>query len=324
MADIEVQEERIDPVENLSGWMDAKASKFRDAGPEEQTGESEAPASPAEPTVAQEPAPAPEAQAVPDWYESGLVTKHGFLKGRPGPEVEKAFYHAETAKQKAEREAAELRQQMEQMRRDREAEQAVKRVMQTPEPKADPDAEIDRLWFENPAEARRRIAQEAIESARKVTHEELSRIEASRYEAERTAQAQSAANAAVDWVAKEYGVDPETAAMKLAGTFVHITTHVAETGDDSVWRDPNTYASVFRRLYGDPQSARPIEVPPSPAPLSDPPGSKRPAASPTRPSEPGSLLTREQEEARKAFARIGGVDPKRLIERAKARGGIRG
>lgn len=315
MSEHAVQPTRIDPIENLDRWLDDRIG--RDAEPGAETGQSNAPDSPAEPTVAQAPEEGtqPEAQAEPDWYDAGLVANHGFLKGRKGPEVEKAFRHAEATKQQAEREAAELRRQLDQMRMAQEAEAAARRVMseQRPAAQAPTVDEIESAWFENPAKAKALLMQQAEERARNAMREELTMAQEAAQAQQRQMSARSAAAQAVQWVADTYGVDESIAQARVMGTFTHLAAHVDQSGDDSVWQNPNAYAYYVRQLVGDPA---PAQVPTVPVPdFPDPPGSKRPSSAPARKAATGSPLRAEFEDAARSIAAAIGNDPDKVAAR---------
>lgn len=325
MSEPEVQpEERISPIDNLSGWLDAKT---RDAEPEEQTGQSAEPASPAEPTVAEAPV---ETQPAVNWREVviGEDVDHGFFKQKKVPEVIESYKHAQLAMQEAQRERNEALKELEALRREREAEAAVRRVTgvqpQVAAPAADPYEErIQALWFENPSEAQRLIQERATENARRTAEEVFTSAEANRWAAEHQRSAQAAANTAIERVSQLYNITQQEAEFAVTGALPFLINRAASEGD-GVWLAPENYIETVRLVRGNPAIAAPT-IPMTPVPeLSDPPGSKRAAAAQTRGSQP-SPLTREEEQTRRALAGQFGLDPKDLIARGVNRaGGNRG
>lgn len=328
MSEPEVQtEERINPIDNLSGWLDANT---RDAEPEEPTGQSEPPASPAEPTVAE-----PEAAAQPaavNWREVVLPddVPHGFFKGKKVEVLLESYTHAERAKQEAERQRNEALKELEQLRREREAEAAVRRVTGVQpvanEPQADPlDAEIQAAWFEDPNKAQRLMQQKFASEAQRIAQEESQRAEMTRQEASRQRAATEAANAAVQRVAEMYGVSEEQAKARVMGAFTPMAAHVQTTNDADIWLNPDSYINTVRWMVGDPIPAAAPTIPTVPVPeLSNPPGSKRPASAPTTHASEPNAISREEEQVRRRLAKEFNLDPQGLINRAVARGGSRG
>jgi hypothetical protein len=320
LSEPEIQtEERINPIDNLSGWLDAKE---RDAGPEEQTGQSAEPASPAEPTVAEAPVAT---QPAVDWREVviGDDVDHGFFKGKKVSEAIESYKHAERAKQEAERQRNETLKELETIRREREAEAAVRRVTGT-QPQPEPTVSAEDLWFENPKEAARLIREQALAEARQASAEVIQAERAQQqYEQRQRAMFDTAHNAVTE-VEKRYGLDRQRAEAVVAGTFSYLGMQESQTNDPSVWLNPENYLAVVRQMIGDPAPrTAPPTIPTTPVPeLSDPPGSKRPAAVQQRsPEHPA--LTREEEQTRRALAKQFGLDPQRLIDRAANRTGGR-
>lgn len=321
MSETEAQASaRISPADNLDGWL---SERTRDAEPEAPTGQESVAASPAEPTVAE---PDASAQPAVDWREVVLPedVPHGFFRGKKVGDLFESYKHAETAKQQAERERNELRQRLEALERERETEAVVRRVTgigtQPAAPQQDPrDAEIDKLWFENPAEARRLLNEKWAEDARRVAKEEFANVREAEAVEQQTYAAQNAAREAVEKVAKDYGIAPEQAQARVMGAFSLLAAHATETGDNSIWTVPENYLRAVRMIAGDPTPAiqPPVVAIPAPSRLSDPPGSKR-AATASRVPEP-SPLAAEEEAVRREVARIAGVDPSRLIKREQQR-----
>lgn len=292
MAETEPQESvRIDPTENLAGWLDK-----RDAEPAENTVAVESepvPASPAQPTVAEQPPP-----PQPDWYEAGLAdVSHGFLKGRKGPEVEKAFRHVETAKQQAERERNELRQRLAQY----EAQRA---------PEAPKGIEPN-LWFENPDEAQRRID----ERIAKVTDEKLNAYIQKTQAEQQTARALDNGGKAYDSAREALNLDAPTFNLRAPAVMLHLTDPNSPFyGDGNGLFDKDRYVEVYRALW--PEPVAPVVVASVPEPAL-PPGSKK--AAPMVSTATTSSLSREEREARKVIAEYTGLDAEKLYKRAENR-----
>jgi hypothetical protein len=283
-------------------------------------------AEPAE-APATETAPQETPAAQPNWREVVLdgVEEYAFFNGKKVQDVIASYKHAETKLQEDAREKAELRRQLEQIQREREAEAAVKRVIGTtqPEPqKDDRDAKIDSLWFENPAEARRLLAERASEDARRVAQEELARAREAQEAQQRSQDAISAKDSAASQIAEMYRITTEEAQRRLLGASGLMMRHVQETGDTSIFLVPDNYVSAVKFAFGEPTTAQSAPAP-TPAPLTvpDPPGTKRPAATNSRrPSEP-SPLTAEKEDIIRELSRVTGADPDRAVKRAAARTG---
>lgn len=307
---VETPRGSVDPTENLDKWLGERSE--RDAEPEAPTGQSNAPDSPAEPTVAEPQAPPATEVSTEPWWETGLAEAgHGFLKNRKGPEVEKAFRHVETAKQAAERRAALLEQQLEQVRRDREAEAAVLRVQNAQQPQAEkptPEAELEALFWTDQAEYTRRVREMAKQDAL----QEWNAAASARESEHRQQVSVSAGKQAVDQIASEYGVDAATAARMVMSTF----THLAASDDLDVWTKADSYVDQVRWLHPRTTPAAPIVAPPVPE-LPNPPGSKRPATTTPRTPELRSAMSSEEEAMRREIARIADVDPDRYIKRGR-------
>lgn len=311
----------VNPADNLDAWL--RERKERDAEPEAETAKSTEPTSPAEPTVAQpEPDPATTEDYTEPWWEQGLAeAKHGFLKGRKGPEVEKAFRHVETAKQRAEREAAELRQQVEQMRIERAAEAAVQRVQGKPQQEPQPDlyAQLEQQFWEKPGATFQQLQQIAVQEAKQQVWQDIQTAQEVAAQQQRAEATVTAGQYAAAEVMRHYGVSQEAAENMV----LTAAANLAESDDFNVWFDPRNYLSVIGQLYGDPRPQGIAQPPVAPVTeIPDPPGSKRPASVQRRASEPSQFRT-ETEELRRSLAQSFGVDPDFAIERARARGGRR-
>lgn len=317
MSETAVQSARIDPSENLDAWLDKKIA--RDAEPEAETGQSDAPDSPAQPTVTDS-----VQSAQPDWREQVLPedVPHGFFRGKKVGDLFESYTHAERAKQDAERQRNEIQRELEQLRREREAEAAARRVLteQQPAAQAPTTDEIEAAWFENPARAKALLMQQAEERARNAVREELGRAQEANQAEQRVQYAQQAAAHAVQRVADAYGIDEQAAQRRVMGTFALMSAHEQANNDPSVWLNPEAYLYFAEQISGGPPP--PASYPaPTPAPeLPDPPGSKRSAPPASRVSQP-SALRAETEDAYRALAAVVGADPDRVIARRTARRG---
>jgi hypothetical protein len=307
-------------IENPMEWLD----KRLDAK------ESPASETPAEPTVA-EPAAVP--QPVSDWKDVVLPddVDHGFFRGKKVGDLYQSYRHVETAKQKAESERNELKQRLDKLEREREAEAAVYRVQQAQAPRQsqpgeDPRwAEVDNNWFTDNVKARKIQAELIAEQAAQIADQRFQqyRQEAEQVEYKRNVLRQG--EEAYDTARTKLNLDTKTWNLRAPAVMLQLTDQNSPYYGDgfNVFR-PEAYLQVYRDIYGEAvQSAPPVVVKPTPE-LPPPPGSKRPTPV-SQPDNTISPLTRERADAVERFAMIGGVDPKRLAERtAKRLGGNRG
>jgi hypothetical protein len=301
---------RVSPVENLSGWLEDREAK-REKPAEEPA--------PAEPT-AEVPVEAP-VEPAGDWWETGLAdANHGFLKGRKGPEVEKAFRHVETAKQTAERERNELQREIEAIKREREAEAAARKVAaenKPSQPPVDVDAEIEAKLIENPREGIRLIRERTLAEARKLAEEVEQKFRNENEQAEYNRQVKQAGEQAYDKTRELVNNDPKFD-KRMRSVYVEVTDKNSPYyGDGYNAFRPDVMAKVYEELYEVSASPAQIVVKPTPE-IPTPPGAKKPSAANL--AEPSSSpLTRERIDAARTFAAIGGVDPKALVARQERR-----
>ena len=307
-------------IENPMEWLD----KRLDAK------ESPASETSAEPTVA-EPAAVP--QPVPDWKDVVLPddVDHGFFRGKKVGDLYQSYRHVETAKQKAESERNDLKQRLEKIEREREAEAAVYRVQQAQAPRSsqpgeDPRwAEVDNLWFTDNARARKLMSELNAEQAAQIADQKFQqyRQEAEQVEYKRNVLRQG--EEAYDAARTKLNLDTKTWNLRAPAVMLQLTDQNSPYYGDgfNVFR-PEAYLQVYRDIYGGSvQSMPPVVVKQTPE-LPPPPGSKRPTPV-SQPDNAISPLGRERLDAVERFAAIGGVDPKRLAERtAKRIGGNRG
>jgi hypothetical protein len=328
----------INPIENPSGWIDNYLERERDAEPEAPAGQPAAEASaepastPTTPQATVEPAADPLAG---EWWETGLPANHGFLRGRKGDQVEEAFRNGERMWKRTQEENARLKRELEDARR-RPAEPPPQAPPVAPvqqQPQEPTDEEIDQLWLENPSEARRltveKAKREALDAVRAERQAEV--------QAEEQRQAGEASQTVMTYLMTERGYDEAAAKRAVISTFPHLRQLRQEGSAPDAFTNPRVIlwmvdqilAPAMTAATAPPTSAQPAApaeeqppVPPTPT-VPNPPGSKRPASLQARtPTE--SPLRAEQEEVRRSLAAEFGVDPQRLIDRAKARGGRRG
>lgn len=316
----------INPIENLSGWIDKHLEQMRDAEPADTSGQPDA-ASSAEPASAPPAPQAVEPTADPlagDWWETGLPANHGFLKGRKGEEVERAFRNGELTWKQAQTENARLRRELEDTRR-RSAEAPAPAPVAPVQQPQNTEEEINQLWFENPAEAKRLMVEEAKREALGAVKAER---EAETFAAEQRT-AEEASRSVADYLVAARGYDAAQAARTVIATYP-LLQQLRDQGRSDAFTDPRVVLWMVDQILEPARSAAPptaapaAEVPPTPAPsMPNPPGTKRPAALNARPATANPLRA-EQEEVRRSIAEELGIDPQRLIDRAKARGGNRG
>jgi hypothetical protein len=316
VAEIEAPSpERISPADNLDGWIEAREKK-KDAEAGQSAGKQDTLSAPAEPTVSKPEAPAQTTSG--DWWESGLTdAKHGFLKGKKGDEVEKAFRHSETAKQAAERRANDLEKRLADFERERIADMAAARVVEQQRvvaPTVDPAEGIDQLWFENPKLAYAKIVEqaraEAAVEAAKARDEVQSGLQREKYLA--------AGNAAYEAARVALNLDEATWSKRAKAVYVDVTDPDSDYYKNYGPLNVENLVTSYRELYGEPApQAAPIVLAPAPS-QPDPPGSKRPAP-PVRSEPSQSLLTAERKRALRQIADIAGLDPNSMIARAEQR-----
>jgi len=293
---------RVNPADNIDKWIES-----RDAKPE--------PAEKPEPVVAEpeEETPAAPPPAVEptegNWWETGLTdVSHGFLKGRKGPEVEKAFRHVETAKQKAEREREDLRREIDQLRRQQQEPPKVQAAPPTQQPTED---EIERNWFDNPAIARQKIE----ERARAIADESIAKYEATQEQKKRQQTIISTGSKAYEDARTKLNIDEETWELRSPGVMLHLTNERSPFyGDGHNLMRADAYVDAYKALYGDP-TPPPVVVKPAPEPP-NPPGAKK-AAAVTDHTPAASPLSAEEREARRVVAEAAGLDVERFIKRGE-------
>lgn len=299
---------KINPADNLDGWLnerlDAKGAVESD------------PAQPTTETVAQAPP-----QPVIDWREVVLPddVDHGFFRGKKVPQVIDSYRNAEARLKQKEQESADLRRQLDGLQRQREAEDAARKVQQQQQaPTPSPDAEIERLWFDNPKEAAARVREQAIAESRAITQQEVQK-------ARQEAQAESyqtrvyeAGTRASDAARRTLNLDEATWKLRGKAVYLELTDQRSDYfGDGQNLFRPEEIVKTYKALWGEPAKAdaTPIVVKQAPEPP-NPPGTKKPASQAA--DSPGaSPLSAERQRAIKTIASIGRVDPK-LIEKRQA------
>lgn len=303
----------VNPADNLGKWFEDRLT--RDAGPDAPAGQPEA-ADDAQPAAVDPVA----AQPVTSWrdVEIGDDARNAYFKKKKVGDLETSYDHAVAAKQKSERERNELQRELEQLRREREADAAARRVAGEREakPPADPQAELEALFWTDQAEYTRRVREMAKQDA--IQEWEAAR-EVQEYQHTHSS-AMSAGDAAMQAVMHHYGLDYETANARMAGAVFSLLPKL--NGATAPLTDPQVLLDEYVAIYGPPQAAPVVTAPVPPAPeLSNPPGSKKPAAMRPRVSEPSSMLNTEAEATRISLASAVGLDPDFVSERARARAG---
>ena len=301
MAIIDVSTEGSDPSENLSGWLEK-----RDAGPEPAT------PAPAQPT---------------DWKEATIPedVDHGFFKGKKVGVLYESYKHSENAKQAAERERNELRAENEKLRREREADDAARRVhtaQQPRQPDPDPDAEIEQILLQNPKEGIRAITERAHRDAERLIDERWQQREAEREQRQGIARVYEVGGKAYDEAFAELSkADPNLTrelfndrAPALMHHFTNPTSRYYGDGDNLLRKE--AYLDLWPKLYGTSQQVvvKAATEPPMP------PGAKRPGSA-AKPSEPTTPIDRDDRAARRMLAEVAGIDPDKFIARGEKRRG---
>ena len=306
-----VQEKKPSPLADIGGWINKHVA-------DSDTDGDATPAAAPAPAQAQAQAPLPEPESASDdgggaeWWERGISSTHGFLKGKTGPQVEEMFRHAERKileggterRASAERELQQLR-----------AERDTWRASQTPPADAIPKKEagedprmeqVRDMQFSDPEKSLALLRQINKDDARAVMAEEWDRRDAEQKRAasihETATTATVAATSARAKVAKLYGVSEAIAhTMILEGVNKQLAPHVAESGDSTAWGFEENYLIACKGIYGPPTVAI-DDVPPLPVEAKDPPGSKTSAKPATRKPPAASSLTQEQRDARASIA----------------------
>jgi hypothetical protein len=310
---------KVDPTENLDAWF-----KSRDAGtePAKET-------TPAEPTVAE---PAAAAQPV-NWRDATLPEDldHGFFRGKKVGVLYDSYKHAETAKQKAERERAEAQRELETLRREREAETAARKVLaeRSPvQPDEDPRySKVNELWFADPLGAQKLLLEINEERASRIADEKVNAFKQETAKERWQNEVRTAAHKADEDARNALGIDPDMWNKQKVALYFHLYNEKSEHYGDG-WNAfrPEYIVNLYKSTWGDPAqfskrgeaAPAPVAVKPIPE-LPTPPGAKQPGKVAT--IDAPSPLARETRDALERFASIGGVDPKRLAERRERRQG---
>lgn len=299
MADTETTPKESGLTDNPTAWFekkDAERTEKTDA-PGEDAKVSK-PASPAEPTVAE-----PKAEPQPPSWKDIVIgddVDHGFFRGKKVPQVIESYRFAEKAKQDAERRAAELERQLAQ------AQQA----QRPPEPSGDP--EINRLWFENPEAAYKKVQEQAAATAAQVADARFQENWATQTRNQQIADTFEQGSRAYEAAQRELNVAPEMWKLRSPLVLLHLTNPDSPYyGDGHGIKRSADMVNTYKALFGDPQPVVVAKPAPEPPP---PPGAKKPAV--TAPSaDHTSPLSREASRAAKTFAENFGLDPERFAAR---------
>ena len=303
----EVEQGSVNPAENLDRWITERTEKLQaDAEP--------APEPVAEPQAVEE----VQTEVKPSWRDARLDdVEHGFLKGRTAGELYESYRHSELAKQKAEREAAEYRRDLDQIR------QQAQPARPEPIPNPDNDPRLDRfneLLFVDPKAAVAELESRWKDQQREIFREETQRQQRETYQQNVQQTAMQASTSAMQKVMQDYGVPADVAFQRIQSTFAIIQPYEAQYGAE-IWTNPDNYMRVVGDLFGPPPT---VDVPaPTPAPeldIPNPPGSRRPAAA-AAPSRTSNPISRELADVRRNIATAVGLDPDQFVADARrARG----
>lgn len=256
--------------------------------------------------------PAEPAAPVANWRELVLDGDDvpEFIRGKKGSDVVTSWKHAQATLKEAQQRAADSAKEAEQLRRDREADQAALRTQQRPaQPEPAQTVGDDEEFVFTAAEIRKLVQEGATEEIRKYS------------------EATTAGEQIKTW--KQQGMDAFTAAQKALGL------------DDATWEkrarsvmyaltDPNDrwaaqggplvtkhYLDVYKDLFGDlPTQAAPA-TPVTPVPKApNPPGSK--SVTVTQHERALPTVSGEKALAAESIARAMGLSPEnagRLLNR---------
>lgn len=305
-------------TDNPIAWFEARASKTTDAPV--------AAAVPA-PETAAPVAPEPVEDPAEPWWDQGLAeTKHGFLKNRKGPEVEKAFRSTQTAMQEAQRERNELRAQLDQSRAEVAARNAVlqaeiaRRSGTAQEPAVNPEDELEHLLFTNPKEYTRRVKEDATNEAKRIVE-----TERQQYEQKTTEEAQHRdltvrGDAAWKGAGVKLGIPPDV----WLSNELSIPIMVALTNPELPYcanggpLNEDNYVAAYRDLQKALGMSMPAAVvaPIVPA-QTTPPGSRKPATATATNS--GQVVSEDSRKRAESLAAIGGINPEKLAARMARR-----
>jgi hypothetical protein len=312
VAATEEQGSGADVLENPDRWIAERVEKLRADAPPAPEPEAEPPAA----EVAQAPPEAPQTGA---WREAVLDdVDHGFFKGRKAGDLYESYRSAESAMQKAQREAAEYRAQLEQVRQ-----QQTQRPQEAiPNPENDPRLkEVNDLWYVDPARAAALQREIAREDAAREAERTFYRISQERdWQVTRQTAAQASVQA-MQAIANAYGISEEEAAERVQATWPTLKRYEADPQYGvAVWTRTENYLNVAQRLFGAPPQREAAPAPSVPEPeIPNPPGSRRPAAVASPPSRTANPLSQELTEVYRTIASAGGLDPDSLIKRAQKR-----
>jgi hypothetical protein len=245
-----------------------------------------APADPVTPAPAD--TPSTEATLEEDWFDKGLPANHGFLKGKTGPEIEKAFRSAEGKIREYAERHKQTTAELEQLRREREADAALarreKQQTAAPAPQATDDEDprmkqVRELWYVDETRASALMREIMLDDAKKIAADTLTTYQSEREFEQHTEAAKSASNAAVDELATTYGLPRAVVAASIKETWPMFAAAVKNGSSMGIWGVKQNYIDAFTHQFGPPPVA-PGGVPPAAAAAPDPPGSKHPAAAP--------------------------------------------
>lgn len=310
------------PADNPRGWIKARIE--RDAEPTSSTGQSDTQASPAQPNVAESPAPVQPTS----WRDTviGDDVDHGFFKGKKVADAIESYKHAERAKQDAERRANDLQRQLESERIERQAELAARKVaaeqQRKPEVAPDPYAEIERDWFENPKAAAAKLREQTLAEAQRL-YDEREKATREAWESEQrafqTRQTATEGERVFYAVRDHLGVDAETWERRGIALLSTVTRQGSDYANNGGPLNPQVLVQAYKDLWPDAPAVQ-VNVPAAPvAPIATPPGANKPARA-SMPSNAPSPLSAEKRALAQKLANAGGFDPQVLIKKWQGEG----
>lgn len=247
--------------------------------------------------------------------------EHGFFRGKPVKELYKSFRATEAEMQRAQREAKELRDERERLRAETAAanlavRMAAEQRQATPQ---DSLSEIEKIWFENPKEAARRLKEETIAEARRIATESQRTTSAETQAAITNRDRQARFEAAREEARQRLNVDPATWKKRVVAVLAEITDPESRYFGDGQTSGPlvtQNYIDAYRELYGEQTPQPTVTVAPAKPTAGNPPGAHKPASTVAPPPNAGlPTLSNEKRAALTMTAQRLGIDPEKYITR---------
>lgn len=303
------------PEPGSAEWLDQKTAEPEPAA--EKPPEAPAVAEAAQPTDQGD-----------NWWETGLAdAKHGFLKGRKGPEVEHAFRATETEMKKAQQRAKDAETLVQQANaRAAALELAIQQQKQQQAPAPDPAKEIEQIFFEQgPAAAFKRQSElnaAAIQAeAERIANLKLQQFQQTTSDQARLSQQALRVKAAFDAAeAARQDLKVDQSAWDNERGLVVSARIMNQFGNDGL-TDVKNWTDTYKAIYPEAQTAPAVTAPvvTPPPPVTNPPGSHRPAPVQQKPNAGLPTLDGEERRALEFLAEAGGVDPEKLIAKHQAK-----